>query len=421
MQPNCLNPSAADSHFRYPIATPASSLYISHVKLAHLADPHLGIRQYHRQTPAGINQREADIAHAFRAAIDGVIAARPDAVLVAGDLFHSVRPTNAAIVFAFRQFQRLREALPDAPIVLIAGNHDTPRSVETGTILRLFEELNVDVAADEARRFVYPRLDLSVLAVPHQALVGDRPALRPEGPERNRVMVLHGEVEGVFPADRTAAEYGGALVGLRDLAPDAWSYIALGHYHVQHQVAPRAWYCGALEYVSPNLWGELSDERDHGLRGKGWLLVDLGDGAATRQPVPPARPIIDLDPVRAEGRSAAAVDALIAERLRSIPGGIADRIVRLRVYDIPRHVGRELNHAAVRGFKSEALHFHLDLRRPEVNRTVGVGAPGRRQTLPELVGSYLARRPLPAELSRDDFVRLGRELMDSVERDLAGA
>jgi len=116
------------------------------VKLAHIADPHLGIRQYHRQTSAGINQREADIAQAFRAAIDGVIAARPDAVVVAGDLFHSVRPSNSAIVFAFRQFQRLRDALPSAPIVLIAGNHDTPRSVETGSILRLFEELNVDVA-----------------------------------------------------------------------------------------------------------------------------------------------------------------------------------------------------------------------------------------------------------------------------------
>src|SRR5919108_5298716 len=155
------------------------------VKLAHIADPHLGIRQYHRQTSSGINQREADIAHAFRAAIDGVIAAAPDAVVVAGDLFHSVRPTNSAIVFAFRQFQRLRESLPNAPIVLIAGNHDTPRSVETGSILRLFEELGVDVAADEARRLVYPALDLSVLAVPHQALVGPtRPSLRPEGAER---------------------------------------------------------------------------------------------------------------------------------------------------------------------------------------------------------------------------------------------
>ncbi|HEV2085104.1 MAG TPA: metallophosphoesterase, partial [Gemmatimonadales bacterium] len=116
------------------------------MKLAHIADPHLGIRQYHRQTSAGINQREADIAQAFRTAIDGVIAARPDAVVVAGDLFHSVRPSNSAIVFAFRQFQRLREALPSAPIVLIAGNHDTPRTVETGSILRLFEELGVDVA-----------------------------------------------------------------------------------------------------------------------------------------------------------------------------------------------------------------------------------------------------------------------------------
>ncbi|HTC24368.1 MAG TPA: metallophosphoesterase, partial [Gemmatimonadales bacterium] len=96
------------------------------MKLAHIADPHLGARQYHRQTPSGINQREADVAHAFRTAIDDVIAARPDAVIVAGDLFHTVRPTNAAIVFAFAQFQRLREALPDAAMVLVAGNHDTP-------------------------------------------------------------------------------------------------------------------------------------------------------------------------------------------------------------------------------------------------------------------------------------------------------
>ena len=109
-----------------PDAARDGETFLELVKLAHIADPHLGIRQYHRQTPAGINQREADVASAFRAAVDGVIAARPDAVVIAGDLFHSVRPTNAAIVFAFRQFQRLREALPDAPIVLIAGNHDTP-------------------------------------------------------------------------------------------------------------------------------------------------------------------------------------------------------------------------------------------------------------------------------------------------------
>jgi DNA repair protein SbcD/Mre11 len=392
------------------------------VKLAHIADPHLGIRQYHRQTPAGINQREADVAHAFRLAVDAVIAARPDAVVVAGDLFHSVRPTNAAIVFAFRQFQRLREALPGAPVVLIAGNHDTPRSTETGSILRLFEELGVDVATDEARRLVYPALDLSVLAVPHQALVGGvRPSLRPDGTERHRVLLLHGEVEGVFPFDRSAAEYGGALLGLQELAPAEWSYVALGHYHVQHEVAPRVWYAGSLEYVSPNVWGELVDEADHGLSGKGWLLADLERNTVERREVRLARAILDLEPVEAEGLSAAAVSALIAERVGAVPGGVDDRIVRLRVWNIPRHVARELDHASIRALKTAALHFQLDLRRPEIHRTIGMGAPGRRQTLPELVRGYLERRPLPAELDREAFVRLGESLMDAVERDLAGA
>ena len=393
------------------------------MKVAHLADPHLGARQYHRQTSAGINQREADVARAFRLAVDGVIAARPDLVVVAGDLFHSVRPTNAAIVFAFRQLQRLREALPEAPIVLVAGNHDTPRSVETGSILRLFEELGVDVAADEARRLVYPKLDLSVLAVPHQALVSPsaRPPLRPEGAESRQLLVLHGEIEGVFPFDRTSVEYGGAVIGLNELAPTEWSYIALGHYHVQHQVAPRAWYAGALDYVSPNLWGELADEARHGHKSKGWLLADLDGDTVTHQPIEPARAILDLPSIPGEGMAAAALDRLIGDRLAQVPGGIADKILRLRVYDVPRHIARELDHAAIRGYKAEALHFHLDVRRPEIQRTVGVGSPGRRQPLPELVRDYLSRRPLPTELDREAFVRLGGELLDGVERDLAGA
>jgi DNA repair protein SbcD/Mre11 len=391
------------------------------VKLAHIADPHLGIRQYHRQNPNGINQREADVAQAFRAAIDGVIAARADVVVLAGDLFHSVRPTNAAIVFAFHQFQRLREALPEAPIVLIAGNHDTPRSAETGSILRLYEELGVDVAADEPRRLRYPRLDLSVFAVPHQALVsGDRPELRPEGGEARQVLVVHGEIAGVFPSEHSAADYGGALIDLNEIGPEQWTYVAMGHYHVQYPVTERAWYAGALDYVSPNIWGELIEEEQHGTRGKGWILVDLDTGRVERMPLPRGREILDLEPVKAEGQSAAAIDTMVAQRVAAIRGGVADKIVRLRVYDVPRHVARELNHAAIRGFKTSALHFHLDLRRPEAQRTTGIGSPGRRQTLPELVASYLERRPLPAELDREGFVRLGKELMDTVERDLAG-
>ncbi len=386
--------------------------------IAHLADAHLGFRQYHRQTAGGINQREADVAAAFRAAVDGVIAARPDAVLVAGDLFHAVRPTNTAIVFAFRQFQRLREALPDAPVVLIAGNHDTPRSAETGSILALLEDLGVDVAAAEARRLEYPALDLSVLAVPHAALFADeRPALEPLGAARRQVLMLHGEVEGIFPADRTAVEYGGALLDPAALARGGWSYVALGHYHVQTEVAPRVWYSGALEYVSPNPWGELREEAAAGLAGKGWLLVHPDSGAVTRHAVAGARAVLDLPAVDAAGLEAAALQARVAERVAAVPGGIADRVVRVVVRNVPRAVARGLDHEAIRGWKAEALHFQLDLQPPRAARAEASGAAGRRQTLPELVADYLGRRPLPAEVSRERFVRRGAELVAAVERE----
>lgn len=390
------------------------------MRIAHLADLHLGFRQYHRQTSSGLNQREADVANAFRRAVDQVIEARPDAVIIAGDLFHSVRPTNPSILFAFHQLHRLREALPDSPLILIAGNHDTPRSSETGSILGLFESLGADVVTDRARRLAFPAHGLSVLAVPHMALLqAERPLLRPDGREPHQVLVLHGEVEGVLPADRTAVEYGGALVSPDDLGRGGWGYVALGHYHVQRPVAPRAWYSGSLDYVSTNPWGEIADERAHGVPGKGWLLVDLKTGEITPQPVPLARRTIDLPQIDAAGLTAVELDQALADQLASIVGGYSGQIVRQVVRNVPRHLGRELNHAAIRGYKAEALHFQLDLRRPHTEREAGAGAPGRRQTLPEILESFLRTRPLPAELDRDTFVRTGTEIMARVEREWA--
>ncbi|HEX5004022.1 MAG TPA: exonuclease SbcCD subunit D [Gemmatimonadales bacterium] len=389
------------------------------MKLAHLADLHLGFRQYHRQTPAGINQREADTGQAFRQAVDGLLEARPDVVVVAGDLFHSVRPTNAAIVFAFRQFQRIRAELPDVPVILIAGNHDTPRSTETGSILRLFDELGVDVATNEARRFAYPHLDLSVLAVPHEALVQpERPALRPDGSTRYEVLVAHGEVDGVFPSDRSTVEYGGAIVRPEEFGPGEWSYVAFGHYHVRTELGPRAWYSGSLEYVSTNPWGELRDEASKGVEGKSWLLADLETGLVTPQPIAPARQVLDLPRLDGTGLDPEALQAAITERVTAVQGGIANNVVRLVVTGVPRHVGRQLDHAAIRAWKAEALHFQLDLRRPEPARIVGVGAPGRRQTLPEIVESYLAARSIPQGMDRAAFVSEGVALVSSAEREL---
>jgi len=395
----------------------------SNVRLAHLADVHLGYRQYSRQTPSGINQREADVANAFRSAIDGIIAARADVVVVAGDLFQTVRPTNQAIVFCVKQLQRLKEALGDAPVVVVAGNHDTPRAAETGSILRLLAELGVIVATDEPERLAFPDLDLSILAVPHAAVVApERVAFHREGAARYQVLVVHGEVEGSYPLDHWWTEPGGALLDPAELEAGDWSYVALGEYHVMREVRKRIWYAGALDYVTRNPWGELIEQRKSGARGKGWLLVDLESGKVEPQLIDPPRALHDLKAIEARDLSAAEIDRLIEERLARVPGGIEDKLVRLVVQDVPRHIARELDHAAIRAAKATALHFHLDLRRPETHRTIGVGAPGSRQTLTDILRGYLSRRPLPARVDRERFVSQGVRLLEAsaVDREPPG-
>ena len=378
------------------------------MKVAHLADLHLGFRQFDRLTPRGTNQREADVADTFRRAMDDVLEQRPDLILIAGDVFHSVRPTNAAILFLFQQLQRVRAALPDTPIVMIAGNHDTPRSTETGTILRLYEALGVHVVVDAARWVPLPELECAVFAVPHQALAQpERPALRPERAYANNILLLHGEMEGLIGTDPTIAEYGGAVITRAELGAAQWDYVALGHYHVAHEVAANAWYPGALEYVSTNPWGELRDEAHAKRPGKGYLLVDLPGARVTFRPVAPARRFIDLLPLDAAGLGPKEIDARIAERVTGAKPPIDDQVVRLVVTDVARSTARDLDHAAVRGYKARALNFLLDLRRPVVHRTVAVGGPGKRHTLPEVVKAFLEHRPLDAELPREEFVRLG--------------
>ncbi|MGH7593703.1 MAG: metallophosphoesterase family protein [Gemmatimonadales bacterium] len=393
------------------------------MRLAHLADSHLGFRQFHRLTERGRNQREVDVAAAFARAIDGVIAERPDVVVVAGDLFHAVRPTNSAILHAVREFGRLRRELPEVPLVVIAGNHDTPRSTDTISIFGLLNELGgVHVAADAARRLAFPELDLNILAVPHQALLEvPRIALEPAGREQHQVLVVHGETTGLFGDDRSVAEPGGALLSSDDLHAD-WSYVALGHYHVQHRVRDRQWYAGSLDYVSSNPWGELREERSSTIGGKGWLLVDLATRRVQRQAIVASRRFLDLRWLDGADLAAPELDRLIAEAVSGVPGGIGGAVVRQVVRNVPRAVARELDHARIRAWKADALHFQLDLRRPDATeRQSAGGAPGKPETLPQTLAVYLRERTLPVGIDQDRFVQRGIELLAGVEDESGGA
>ncbi len=390
------------------------------MRLAHLADLHLGFRQHTRLTPQGINQREADVAQAFRRVLDDVAGARPDVVVIAGDLFHSVRPTNAAILDSFQQFRRFRTLLPDAPLIVVAGNHDTPRSVETGTILKLFEAVEgVHVAAHESRRLVFERLGLAVLCVPHTAWSHvPRPVVARDPTMGRNVLVTHREVEGVLPYEAQAAlGYGAEPIRRADLHAAEFDYVALGHYHVATRVEANVYYAGGSEYVTTNPWGESAEQGvADAPGGKGWLLVELGKRLkVTFRPIPLARRVIDLEPIHGAGLAAAELDRAIGDRIAGVDGGIDGQIVRQVVYDVARLTARDLDHAAIRDSKTRALHYRLDLRRPASRREVGVGGAARRQTLPEVLDAYLRARPLPPEVPRERLVGLGRELLAEAE------
>ena len=383
------------------------------MRLVHLADLHLGFRQFQRLTPTGINQREADVAGAFRRTIDQAIAVRPDVVLIAGDVFHNVRPTNPAILHAFTQFTRLTRELPDATIVLVAGNHDTPRSAETGCILRLFQPLGIHVVDADAKRLPFPERELSILAVPDAP--GARPALTPDPSARYNVLLMHGEVEGMPRAGGMPAERAAVEVSRAELGAGAWSYIGLGHYHVYQQIAPNAFYAGSIDYTSTNPWDELVEERSSGLPGKGFIEHDLETGEHRFHHVAPSRPYVDLPPLSARGLTVGEVDQAIRQAVDACPGGIDDKIVRLLVRDIPRHIARELDHRSLRDFKRRALHFHLDTRRPEIIRTHASGAPSRRPTITDIVRDQLRSRLLESDIDRETLLTLGLEYLRQAE------
>jgi DNA repair protein SbcD/Mre11 len=375
------------------------------MRLVHLADVHLGFKQYQRQTPTGINQREADVAISLRRVIDKVIELKPDLVLIAGDVFHAVRPSNPAILHAFHQFSRLMHNLPNATVVMVAGNHDTPRTAETGCILRLFAPLGINVVEGEPKRILFPEHDLSILAIPD---MGKTPPFEPDPNAKYNILLLHAEIEGVLP--RGGRELDRRPMGLtqRELGAERWDYVALGHYHVYRPIAPNAFYSGSLDYTSTNSWGELAEEEAAKNGGKGIIEHDLSTGEHRFHPIPPLRQWVDLPALSGAGLSPASLDEAIRSALDNCEGGIDDKIVRLVVRDVPRHILTDLDHKALREYKRKALHFHLDTRRPEIVRPdQGQAAPGRRASLADTVRDKLRSRTLTENIDREALVELG--------------
>lgn len=369
--------------------------------MCHLADVHLGYRRYNKLAKSGVNQREVDVNLAFQEAIARIISLKPDLVIIAGDLFHSVRPSNAIVTFCFRQLRKLaRESR--APVVIVGGNHEAPKRIDTGSVLQLFCEIEGVYVADGNREvFTFPEKSVAVTCLPHSAVMGLADLrLRADDRFAHNILVAHAQVN-----ERWVSDFGGAEVELKALVPHEWDYIALGHVHVQRVVGLNAVYSGSLEHTSANIWAEAKEL-------KGFLEVSLPTGKRVFHPLSSPREVVVIEPIDALGLEPSALMEQIINRAEAVPGGLDGKIVRLTISNLTREVYKNLDHKALRALRAQALNLTLDITFVAlVADARSVGQPGRgllreqliefskswevpgitQEEIAEVLGHYLAK------------------------------
>jgi len=374
------------------------------VKLVHLADIHLGYRAYNKVTSQGINVREADVFNSFRRALAKTLEIAPDLVIIAGDLFHTVRPSNLCLLHAFREIAKFRNQT-SAPIVILGGNHDSPRSADTGCVLDILTNI-LGVYVIHTR---YDRLDLpqaTVFGLCHRALPElSSLAIEPEPSAKANILAVHGTLEGI-----ARNFYDTVTISRTQVMGEAWDYIAFGHYHIHTKLSENAFYAGATEFTSFNIWSEVG-------KPKGLIEYDLDSRRARFHPVE-TREIVDIRAIDAQGLSASEVNELINARIEGIKGGLAEKVVRLVVENIPRAVRADLDFAAIRQYRLSALHFDLDLRPPKPGSSSLAGPGDGRQVVPleEEWRRFAAAREVPGGVDREKLIQVGLDYLAREEQ-----
>ncbi|MER3403676.1 MAG: hypothetical protein C4337_10460, partial [Armatimonadota bacterium] len=382
------------------------------MRIAHLSDVHLGYRAYSKVNAHGQNQREADVMHAFRDALKKALKREPDVVLITGDLFHTVRPSNTSLLNAYQTLKQFQERRRGAPLIIIAGNHETPRSAESMCILVLFSHLpGVQVVHRDIEVVPLSALGVSATCIPSRGVTEiERRILEPDPHARVNLLLLHGILEGVAqftiqnPIARSA------------IVKEAWDYIALGDHHLYAQVAPNAYYAGATEFTSNNIWEEAG-------KPKGFILYDTETRHAEFVAVR-TRNVLDLVPIDARELTQAEINEAIAERAQSI--ALDGSIVRQRIYNILPEQRSGIDGALIRELRAQALHYHLDMRLPRAWNASSVVATesseeaDTRLTLADEWRLFAQEYPLPAEIERPIFVEHGARLLRDISEEEAG-
>jgi DNA repair exonuclease SbcCD nuclease subunit len=230
------------------------------MKFAHLADTHLGYRQY------GLYEREIDFYNIFNNIIDKLIEERPDFVIHSGDLFEFSRPPTNALLTVQKGLLALRDAR--IPVYAIAGNHDMIMRKNALPPQVLFKEMGLKIISPNNPFFI--KEDVFIGGTPyvskHQATYLTESLKKLEVMSRDydkRILVLHQGIDKYLPF-----EYELELANI----PESFNYYALGHIHAR---ITDDYGQGKLAYPgSSEIW-KIDELGNYQKNGKGFYLVDM--------------------------------------------------------------------------------------------------------------------------------------------------
>ncbi|MHB9030180.1 MAG: exonuclease SbcCD subunit D [Candidatus Latescibacterota bacterium] len=286
------------------------------MRFIHTADWHLGRIFFNVHLTA-------DQAYILDRFTELVKDARPDFVAIAGDIYDRAVPPREAVELLDETLSRLVLGL-GTPVVLIAGNHDSPERL--GFASRLLAERGLHVAGALSREpgrisFEDRSGPVYVYAIPYsepptvRERLGFEDIADHDGSFRALTdLVRSGHPDGVrsvllahaFAAGGEGCESERPLTvgGSGMVSPGCFAgfdYVALGHLHRPQSVAETVHYSGSLLKYSFSEAGHRKSVSVVEMDGQGRCAVE-------RVPLPPKRDVRFLEGTLAEIRARAAGD-----------------------------------------------------------------------------------------------------------------
>jgi len=230
------------------------------MRFAHIADTHLGYRQY------GLFEREIDFYHHYTLIIDKIIEEKADFVIHSGDLFESSRPPTKALLTAQENFLKLKEE--KIPVYAIAGNHDIVMRKNALPPQVLYKKFGVKLIGPKNPYFDHDGIFIG--GSPYRSKYHSKSLLKSiESLEneskryKKKIIVLHQSIDKYLPFEFE--------LKIGDL-PTSFNYYALGHLHAR---ILEDFGEGKLAYPGcPEIW-RMDEIGNYRKRGKGFNLVDM--------------------------------------------------------------------------------------------------------------------------------------------------